>query len=298
MSDFVAGFTAGTASCYVGHPFDTIKTLLQLTPEQFNRSAIKCGQTVIRDHGIRALYRGVTLPVTCSALTNAIIFEASERTFRGLANQDGRAENDGFDHRRLMSGVVAGFMQAFFTSPFDLVKCRMQAMRLQQLTDLGKGSVTNEGRPLESLREIVQRLRLRDIHVGLLYTILRDAPAFGLYFYFFHGIKNLYQLKEPQTLSDLAKYDTWFLACTGGLCGCIGWIVSYPIDVLKSQKQVYGRTPKISSLLPGWWYRGLAPTLFRTIPVNMVRFTVYLFVKNNLPHSNYSISRQVQSKLS
>lgn len=284
MSDFFAGLVAGTASCYVGHPFDTVKTLLQLSPEKYQSSAQNCVRTVVKEHGARALYRGVTLPVVCSSISNGLIFQVSEKVYTNL-NTDPATKERGFNQYRFLSGVCAGFAQSFIAAPFELVKCRMQFMRvrhMEALTRDGKRHIVQD-KNLESFSQIARKLTPSELaHSGLLYTILRDAPAFGLYFYCFHGIKTTYDLREPCQLSDLATLDTWILAVTGGLCGCIGWIVSYPIDVLKSQKQVYGRTPRVDKLKAGWWYRGLAPTLLRTIPVNMVRFIVYLFVKNNL----------------
>lgn len=281
MSDFIAGLAAGTASTYVGHPFDTVKTLLQISPKKYNSSALHCARLIVNDHGLRALYRGVTLPVTCSAINNGLIFHISESIFRQLQGSEYERE-EGFDSRRFYSGAVAGVAQSFVTSPFELVKCKMQSMRVKQLEHL-TNSTKNSSNKLESLAQTCRKIPLQELaHNGLVYTILRDSPAYGLYFYFFHGIKHTYQLKEPHVVSDLAHFDTWFLAFTGGLCGCLGWVVCYPVDVLKSRKQVCGATPKMLELPSGWWYRGLAPTMLRTFPVNMVRFTVYLLVKNNL----------------
>lgn len=282
MTDFLAGFIAGTTSCYVGHPFDTIKTLLQLNPQRYNGSAVNCFQSIIREHGVKALYRGVTLPAACSAITNGLMFQAAEVCYDKL-NAGKATGATGFETNRFLGGCASGLLGSFVVSPFETVKCRMQAMRIQQLEALTVSGKRQTVKSLESLGQTVQRISMSELcHGGLIYTILRDTPAFGLYFYIFYGLKNKYNLQEPRHVSDLAKFDTWFLSIAGGLGASTAWIVCYPIDVLKSQKQVFGKTPPLSQLAPGWWYRGLAPTLLRTVPVNMVRFTVYLFVKNNL----------------
>lgn len=272
MTDFLAGLAAGTAACYVGHPFDTVKTLIQLEPARFNSSATTCLRTVVRQHGLAAMYRGVSLPLASSALVNGVIFQITEDTFKRLKGPDEVEKK--FDERRLLAGGLAGVLQSFIVSPLDLLKCRMQAMRIKQQQQQQK---------LESLRDTFKRTSFKELlYNGLMFTMLRDAPAYALYFYFFYGIKTTYNLQEPVAVSDLFKFDTLFLATTGGLCGCLGWILCYPVDVLKSRKQVTGRSVKLASLEPGWWYRGISPALVRTFPVNMVRFTVYLLVKNNL----------------
>jgi len=112
---------------------------------------------------------------------------------------------------------------------------------------------------------------------GLLFTILRDTPAFGVYFFVFYGLKSKFKLEEPKGLQDFTKMSTYLLAILGGFCGCLGWLVSYPFDVLKSRKQTNLNNKALSK---DWWYKGIAPTLTRTFPVNMVRFTVFLLVKN------------------
>lgn len=67
MTDFIAAIGAGLAQTVVGHPFDTVKVLIQ------NKQSIK--NLKPRDY-----YRGYKYPLISSVLINSIIFPVYERT--------------------------------------------------------------------------------------------------------------------------------------------------------------------------------------------------------------------------
>ena len=62
VADLVAGTFAGFGICAVGHPFDTLKVLLQTQPEKYRGMGDAFRQTV-KAYGFGGLYRGVASPL-------------------------------------------------------------------------------------------------------------------------------------------------------------------------------------------------------------------------------------------
>jgi len=83
------------------------------------------------------------------------------------------------------------------------------------------------------------------------------------------------------------------LLLAGGVAGVAGWITTFPFDLVKTRVQAtpashvkrgffHGGGLTISTIVQSWrnegirvFWRGLAPTLIRAIPVNMVTFGAF-----------------------
>ena len=88
LPDLVAGTFAGFAICGVGHPFDTIKVLMQMQPDKY-RSMMVAGRQTIQAHGFGGLYKGVGSPLVGNGLYNAVQFAVFAR-LKSLFTDDGR----------------------------------------------------------------------------------------------------------------------------------------------------------------------------------------------------------------
>ena len=71
--DLISGFAGGVSLCLVGHPFDTLKVLMQMQPANYPSLASAFKQTVTK-HGLGGLYRGVGSPLIGNGLYNAVQF--------------------------------------------------------------------------------------------------------------------------------------------------------------------------------------------------------------------------------
>lgn len=85
--------------------------------------------------------------------------------------------------------------------------------------------------------------------------------------------------------------SAFFTLMAGGLAGTFSWLITFPIDVLKSRLQVDGidGKPKYSGAIDcakksvaseglSFFTRGLAPTLLRAFPMNAVCFLVVSYI--------------------
>lgn len=164
---------------------------------------------------------------------------------------------------------------------------------------------------------------VRLLYRGLSATILRDVGGFGMYFYgvrappshvsshssyknflvllFFLQYEATLRLCAPvhpapgemQETLALAHRSWAALLLAGGAAGVLGWVATFPFDVLKTRMQA--RLPllhdaRAQQQAESTWgvaramyaesgsrvfWRGLAPTLVRAVPVNMAVFGTF-----------------------
>ncbi|KAK9717252.1 hypothetical protein K7432_006366 [Basidiobolus ranarum] len=96
----------------------------------------------------------------------------------------------------------------------------------------------------------------------------------------------------------LRRSDNLRNSLAGAGAGCVASIVTCPLDVVKTKLQNQGRYDKghyrgtFSTLSRIWkengvrgWYRGLGPTIYGYLPTWAIYFTVYDYLKHELPGS-------------
>ena len=100
MTDFISSVLAGIAQISIGHPFDTIKVMIQNKQSLSNLS-------------IRHLYRGSLLPLQSSIILNSILFPIYERSKQHV--------NSSF-----ISGFIGGLVVSPFIYVYDIGKIKQQ----------------------------------------------------------------------------------------------------------------------------------------------------------------------------
>jgi solute carrier family 25 carnitine/acylcarnitine transporter 20/29 len=121
-ADLASGFSAGVALCVVGHPFDTLKVLMQLQPATYPTVLTALRATVAK-HGLGGLYRGVGSPLVGNGLYNAVQFAVFAR-LKALATDGGKKVTLG---RIAAASALTGLAVAFVEGPQDLFKSQVQA---------------------------------------------------------------------------------------------------------------------------------------------------------------------------
>jgi len=104
---------------------------------------------------------------------------------------------------------------------------------LFQIQQEGRPSYRN---PLHCLRAVFRQEGWRGVFRGQLITIYREVPGYGTYFLAYESIARFMAGKDsPQNLGTAS------ILFAGGTAGCISWVASYPIDVVKSRLQADNR---------------------------------------------------------
>ncbi|XP_026667320.1 LOW QUALITY PROTEIN: mitochondrial basic amino acids transporter-like [Ceratina calcarata] len=257
--DFFAGCLGGCAGIMVGYPLDTIKVHMQT--QDYRNPKYKgnwhCFRTLLAKESVGGLYRGMSSPVAGVAVVNAIIFGVYGETQR-------RTTDPACLSSHFIAGSLAGIAQSPICSPIELAKTRMQLQT----------STTQFSGPVECLQHTYKHEGYRGVFKGLGVTLLREAPSFGVYFLTYEALTRASENKPVSTLCMLLA---------GGLAGTASWVISYPLDVIKSRIQAGGNRYsgvidclKQSVHTEGYscLYRGLSSTIIRAFPTNAVTFTV------------------------
>ncbi|KAF9316182.1 hypothetical protein BG003_002271 [Podila horticola] len=265
----LAGTMAGFAEVVCMHPLDVVKTRLQLqtlrpqVPKPSTMvpytSMIDCFSKIIQNEGASRLYRGIFPPLVAEAAKRAIKFGANEQW--------------GFAVKKLFSidnfsmiqagfvGALAGATEAFWVTPFDLVK-----VRLQDRTGLEQYRGT-----MDCVRKILAQEGAMTFSHGLEATIWRHASFSGVYFMIIHGFRTAFP-QRPGTTKNEAMLRNFIAGTMGGF---LGTLVNTPFDVVKSRIQnqrkgthTYGFTlPSAAKIYREEGlralYKGLAPKTVR-----------------------------------
>ena len=203
-------------------------------------------------------------------LQNALAFQTYAILSRAV---DGHcsSSNDPPSYRGVaLGGFGTGAIQSLVLSPVELVKIRLQLLR----------SPTG---PRDVAQSILRAEGFRGLYRGLTITVLRDAPAHGVYFSTYEYTR---EWLHPGCRKDgCESFGTMLLA--GGLAGVASWICCYPLDVVKTRLQAQSRSCeryggivdcfRKSVREEGYHvlWRGLGTAVLRAFIVNGAIFTAY-----------------------
>ncbi|TFK89510.1 mitochondrial carrier [Polyporus arcularius HHB13444] len=281
------------AAVVVGYPFDTVKVRFQ-NPQTASRyrSATHAFFTIVREERVRGLYRGITAPLAGAPPLNGLVF-SSYRSLLHAQLDDARATPTLTQVN--LAGAGTGIISSLITTPAELIKIHQQS--------LVRTTGSQSSQPLRDRDVILHLWRthgLRGFYRGITATALRDT-GYGAYFAAYEATLRYWPRPHAPPTHDradspakevesaLATHSWPAMLAAGGMAGIAGWVVTFPFDVVKTRVQ---STPPGEPGNPyrstwstivasyraeglGVFFRGLAPTLIRAIPVNMVTFTTF-----------------------
>ncbi|EDR13874.1 uncharacterized protein LACBIDRAFT_230077, partial [Laccaria bicolor S238N-H82] len=255
--------------------------------------------TIIREERFIGLYKGITSPLATVALMNGLVF-ASYRFLLKLQLEDSSSTPS--ITQIALAGAGSGIISSIITTPTELIKIRQQSLLTETTTRQVALQVLRES-GIKGLYRGITATALRDIGYGA-YFAAYEATCRYLSTPAVTPLDS--SLIMAQVEPDMTKLSWPSLLLAGGVAGigmlffCLtpsvllisrpsaaGWVVTFPFDVVKTRVQ--GSTaalsvpaatpiPSQTSFSPegiNVFFRGLAPTLIRAIPVNMVTFATF-----------------------
>lgn len=275
--EFVAGGFGGMAGVLAGHPLDTLRIRLQQPTSSTRPSAFQLVQNIVSKEGPLALYKGMGLPLATVAFQNAVAFQAYALLSRAFDNNNKRNEPPSYKSVAL-AGVGAGTIQTAILTPVELIKIQLQVNTCRRPTT----SSFHFG-PIMVAKGILQREGIKGLYRGLGITVLRDAPAHGVYFWTYEYSR---EWLHPGCRKNSRESLSTMLAA-GGCAGVASWVFCYPLDVVKSRLQAQGNlSPKYTGIFDclqksvteeGYkvLWRGLGTAVARAFVVNGAIFAAY-----------------------
>jgi len=259
LQNFLSGTVAGLATLLVGQPFDTVKVRLQTTPRSELPSMWECARQCWRCEGIRGFYKGTSPQVVAAGFQHGVRYGSF-----GLARDYLEGQVASPLLLGALCGAVTGCAVSLIATPIELIKCRQQVVRHENVT---------------MTRAVSQAIRsegVMGLYRGFGWTLLRsvlgNVAAFGTY--------------QFLVTSGVA------VTLAGGTAGLSFWTIGYPADVLKSQAQTGQHSTRVTMkglLRPSHshpalstchsafriLWRGYAAVLLRAFPTNAAAFTAY-----------------------
>jgi len=272
----VGGFFGGSVSIAVGHPFDTVKVRLQAGHARYS-GAIDCLRRTVQNEGLQALYRGMLPPLLASSAMNAVTFSTWQEALRVLHRSD--AAEEAPLGKVFLAGGIAGVAQCSLATPVELVRTKLQVQVLPDGRQQFRG-------PLECMQRVYESEGAAGLYRGNVSMMLREAPAFAVYF-------SVYEATKRALCPEIrpgGSEPMWVQAAGGASTGAVTWMAVMPMDVISTRIQSLPESevsnsakrsiPRVAQQI--WkeggvsaFYKGLHTAILRGIVLNAVLFPVY-----------------------
>ncbi len=116
------------------------------------------------------------------------------------------------------AGSMSGFVNAFFSTPMELIKIRLQ----NQTNTRCEGKSKLYSGPIDCIKKIIKKDGFQGLFRGLPTTIIREVPSYGAYFATYEIFCKIIPNLDPNNPS-------FGLLTAGGFAGVVGWMATYPV---------------------------------------------------------------------
>ena len=257
IESFIAGFAYGGTTVIVGQPFETLKTLTQLSSSSGIRpSIITTAKELYTSSGIKGFYRGGTPLLIGGGLMRSAQFGFYNSVLPFMDTKFGKRTVDQYwlgciNPHVVAAGWAGGIGRGLVEGPFEMVKVRKQ---------------------------IVSQWKFTDAFNGFGVTLFRNSFLFSSFVIYMDILRQ--QLKKNEL-----ELSPFFKA---GICANAAWFTMWPFDVVKTRRQS-GKFEGRSILWlckdvikSGDMYRGLMAGMLRSFFANGVSMEVYTVVEREL----------------
>jgi len=279
LKGFLAGTASGVAKLVVGHPFDTLKVRLQ-TEGGYGRfrGPLHCLTTTIKTEGVRALYKGATLPLLGWSLIDTVMVGTYMSARRWMGETSGRQLTIS---QIALAGTIGGWTSVAIVTPIEQVKALLQVQYADPSTQRYQG-------PIDCIRKLVKEGGVATLYKGFWGTLYFRTFC-GVYFSSYEWTKREFQKKMSWMTPLVANF------ICGGIAATSLWSLSYPFDVIKNRMATQPSGPNrpyrsvkecfkklyLEEGLIGFW-RGFTPCMLRSFPTNGAAFVAIELVNKFL----------------
>lgn len=181
-----AGAVSGTIGSAIATPTDLVKVRFQAVgPAQQSkyRNTFHAFWTIARTEGIRGLWTGVGPTVQRAAILTAAQIPSYDHTKHTLLNAQLMVEGPALHG---VSSVIAGFVTACSTSPFDVAKTRM----MNQTKDTSGAPLVYKN-TIHCLAKIIRHEGMLGLYKGFIPNWMRIGPHTIVTFFVFERLRSL-----------------------------------------------------------------------------------------------------------
>uniref|UniRef100_A0A4Y0BLV9 EF-hand domain-containing protein n=1 Tax=Anopheles funestus TaxID=62324 RepID=A0A4Y0BLV9_ANOFN len=276
-----AGGIAGAVSRTCTAPLDRLKVFLQV---QASKQRISdCLQYMLKEGGVRSLWRGNFINVLKIAPESAIKFAAYEQVKRLIRGNDKRQMTI---YERFVAGACAGGVSQTAIYPMEVLKTRLALRKTGEYSSI-----------LDAASKIYRREGLRSFYRGYIPNMLGIIPYAGIDLAVYETLKKKY-LSHHET----EQPSFWLLLACGSASSTLGQVCSYPLALVRTRLQAQAVTigpnpdgsvavePNMTNVFkriiqtegPLGLYRGITPNFIKVLPAVSISYVVYEYTSRAL----------------
>lgn len=207
--------TGGVITAFVVTPLDVLKTRTQLAASRGSGSAAVL--QMVRTEGIISLWGGLHPSLLMTVPSCAIYFTSYEKIREAVGTGGSQRQRD---LAPVVAAAGAKVLASTTTAPLELMRTRMQADR----------ALLDEGM-VGGAMSLVRQQGVLGLFRGLGPMLLRDVPFSCIYWVGYERLKQRF-MEEEGELSAAASF------VSGGTAGALATLMTMPLDVVKTRRQV------------------------------------------------------------
>jgi solute carrier family 25 (mitochondrial thiamine pyrophosphate transporter), member 19 len=186
----LSGGIAGAFGMSIATPFDVVRTrFIAQDHNRGYRSITDAFTSIVRNEGIRGLFRGLVPSVSAIAPNAAIQFGTYNfllEQYMTFMNQETVSR-----HIILLAGLLSGIIAKTCIYPLDLTKKRLQIQEFHSnRTTFGKNIMTTG--MFDCLRKTLAQEKISGLYKGLAPAVIKSGMMSGLYFFFYEEIITIF----------------------------------------------------------------------------------------------------------
>jgi hypothetical protein len=301
------GALARCGAACIMFPIDVVKTRMQFQTNSMSKqqiirkyytSGFNAFVSIVKEEGLRGLYRGLTVRLLYIAPAAAVSFTVYESFTQALHNRHSESFQWKTPVITLAAGALARVVGTACRTPFDILKQQLQVEG--QLNPVGPATKPLRDLGLiKSIKHIVQSNGLKGFFSGYGVTLLRDAPFAAIYFTTYDTMKTYVFKARPINPDGTVKpleYSKDLIS--GAIAGCVSTCCTIPADVVKTRLQTQSKLGKdyYHGIKDAFvkiyreeglkaFTNGLGPRLAYIMPASGLTFTLYEILKGILKYS-------------
>ncbi|XP_065858285.1 uncharacterized protein [Euphorbia lathyris] len=191
LAHCIAGGSASIATSFVFTPSERVKQQMQIGSRYQNCWSALIG--IIRKGGLPSLYAGWGA-VLCRNVPHSVIKFYMYENLKHLVLSSQKSAAQPNTLQTLVCGGMAGSTAALFTTPFDVVKTRLQTQV--------PGSISQYDGVFHALKEIGKTEGLKGLYRGLIPRLVMYMSQGALFFASYEFLKRLFSIELQQRIQN------------------------------------------------------------------------------------------------
>ncbi|KAF2756169.1 mitochondrial carrier [Pseudovirgaria hyperparasitica] len=277
-----AGFSAGVVATLAVHPFDILKTRLQLEIDRKSKpgDSLRVLRQIVRDEGnFKALYRGLMPNMIGNSVSWALYFLWYRNLKDIMQSYRGGERLHSMDY--FVASGTSGILTAVCTNPIWVIKTRM--------ISTGANAPGAYKSISDGIRRLYKSEGIPGFWRGLLPSLFGVSHG-AIQFVAYEQLKN----RRSEYKGSGVELSNWDYLTLSGMSKIFAGSVTYPYQVVRSRLQIYNARELYSGatdvVVQVWrkegvmgFYKGIIPNIVRVLPSTCVTFLVYENTKYYLP---------------